>query len=123
MPVLAGADGSVWVLWGQWRAGGSRHPAMAARRRPSYHPDARTDHGWWLDCFTRRGAQMFLKLRVPLLGLIENMAYHRCGKCGHVEHIFGTGGVERAAADYGMDVIGQVRVRVCVCVCGDTCVW
>ncbi|KAG2446195.1 hypothetical protein HXX76_000788 [Chlamydomonas incerta] len=60
----------------------------------------------------RRGAQMFLKMRVPLLGLIENMAYHRCGKCGHVEHIFGTGGVERAAADYGLDIIGQVPLHV-----------
>ncbi|KAG2440485.1 hypothetical protein HYH02_010364 [Chlamydomonas schloesseri] len=60
----------------------------------------------------RRGAQMFLKLRVPLLGLVENMAYHRCSSCGHVEHIFGTGGVERAAADYGIDVIGQVPLHV-----------
>ncbi|GFR41450.1 hypothetical protein Agub_g2137 [Astrephomene gubernaculifera] len=60
----------------------------------------------------RRGAQMFLKLRVPLLGLIENMSYHACAKCGHVEHIFGAGGVARAAADYGVEVLGQVPLHV-----------
>lgn len=52
---------------------------------------------------------MFLKLRVPLLGLVENMSYHACPRCGHVEHVFGHGGVERAARDYGVEVIGQVR--------------
>ncbi|PNH08772.1 Iron-sulfur protein NUBPL [Tetrabaena socialis] len=60
----------------------------------------------------RRGAQMFLKLRVPLLGLVENMSYHRCSQCGHVEHIFGSGGVERAAKDYSIEVVGQVPLHV-----------
>ncbi|GLC33856.1 hypothetical protein PLESTB_000512000 [Pleodorina starrii] len=60
----------------------------------------------------RRGAQMFLKLRVPLLGLIENMSHHTCSKCGHVERIFGAGGVQRAASDYGLEVLGEVPLHV-----------
>ncbi len=56
---------------------------------------------------------MFLKMRVPLLGLVENMSYHACPRCGHVEHVFGHGGVERAAKDYGVEVIGQVRRAPC----------
>ncbi|GIL72378.1 hypothetical protein Vretimale_4158 [Volvox reticuliferus] len=60
----------------------------------------------------RRGAQMFLKMRVPLLGIIENMSSHTCSRCGHVEHIFGAGGVERAARDYGVEVLGEVPLHV-----------
>lgn len=54
---------------------------------------------------------MFLKLRVPILGMVENMSYHTCKACGHVEHVFGRGGVQRAAADFGLPVLGQVRER------------
>ncbi|KXZ56765.1 hypothetical protein GPECTOR_1g69 [Gonium pectorale] len=57
----------------------------------------------------RRGAQMFLKMRVPLLGLVENMSYHTCSKCGHVEHIFGSGGAQRVAQEYGLEVLGQAK--------------
>lgn len=52
---------------------------------------------------------MFMKMRVPLLGLIENMSSHTCSKCGHVERIFGEGGVQRTSRDYGVEVLGEVR--------------
>jgi hypothetical protein len=56
----------------------------------------------------RRGAQMFRAVRVPLLGLVDNMAAFCCPKCGHEEAIFGAGGVQRAAEDLGLEVLGQV---------------
>ena len=36
-----------------------------------------------------KGLQMFRKVSVPVLGIIENMSTHICGKCGHEEHLFG----------------------------------
>jgi hypothetical protein len=51
---------------------------------------------------------MFRQVRVPLLGLVDNMASFACPKCGHEEAIFGAGGVQRAAEEMGLDVLGQV---------------
>lgn len=57
----------------------------------------------------RRGVTMFRKVAVPILGLVENMSWFVCGGCGAEAHIFGSGGVERTAADMGLDVLGKVR--------------
>ena len=43
----------------------------------------------------RKGLQMFRKVSVPVLGVIENMSTHICSHCGHEEAIFGSGGGER----------------------------
>lgn len=51
---------------------------------------------------------MFRKVHVPLLGLVENMSYYRCPKCGHEDDIFGSGGGASAADDLAMDLLGQV---------------
>jgi len=51
---------------------------------------------------------MFRKVHVPLLGLVENMSYYHCPKCGHEDDIFGSGGGVGAADDLGMDLLGQV---------------
>lgn len=40
----------------------------------------------------RKGIEMFRKVNIPVLGIVENMAMHVCSNCGHVEHIFGEGG-------------------------------
>ena len=58
----------------------------------------------------RRGANMFRKIKVPLLGLVENMSGYQCPACGHKEHIFGHEGGVRTAADMSMDLLGQVRL-------------
>ncbi|MFW5815991.1 MAG: iron-sulfur cluster carrier protein ApbC, partial [Wenzhouxiangella sp.] len=50
----------------------------------------------------RKGLQMFRKVNVPVLGIVENMSLHTCSNCGHSEHIFGSGGGERIANDYGV---------------------
>jgi ATP-binding protein involved in chromosome partitioning len=56
----------------------------------------------------RRGLKMFEKVSVPILGIVENMATHVCPKCGHEEHIFGAGGGERMAKDYGVELLGSL---------------
>ena len=47
----------------------------------------------------RKGLKMFEKVGIPILGVVENMSFHVCPKCGHESHIFGTGGAGRMAKD------------------------
>lgn len=56
----------------------------------------------------RRAYEMFRKVNVPVLGVIENMSLHRCSQCGHEEAIFGQGGGERMAAQYQIDLLGSL---------------
>jgi ATP-binding protein involved in chromosome partitioning len=56
----------------------------------------------------RKGLMMFRKVSVPVLGLVENMSTHVCTQCGHEEHIFGAGGGERMARDYGVPLLGSL---------------
>ena len=60
----------------------------------------------------RKGIKMFEKVGVPILGIVENMAVHICGNCGHVEHIFGEGGGKKMAADYAMDYLGALPLDI-----------
>jgi len=63
----------------------------------------------------RKGLKMFEKVAVPVLGIVENMSVHVCTNCGHVEHLFGAGGGARMAAQYGVQLLGELpldaRVR------------
>ncbi|MEQ1439369.1 iron-sulfur cluster carrier protein ApbC [Fontimonas sp. SYSU GA230001] len=56
----------------------------------------------------RRGLQMFAKVEVPVLGIVENMAWHVCSNCGHREAIFGEGGGARMAQQYNVELLGQL---------------
>jgi len=56
----------------------------------------------------RKGLRMFEKVNVPVLGIIENMGVHVCSQCGHAEHVFGAGGGERMAAQYGVQLLGSL---------------
>jgi ATP-binding protein involved in chromosome partitioning len=56
----------------------------------------------------RKGLQMFRKVAVPVLGLVENMSTHVCSQCGHEEHIFGEGGGARMAAEYDVPLLGSL---------------
>ena len=60
----------------------------------------------------KKGIKMFEKVGVPILGIVENMAVHVCSNCGHVEHIFGEDGGKRMAADYGMDYLGALPLKM-----------
>jgi len=60
----------------------------------------------------RRGARMFQKVRVPLLGIVANMASFACGACGRAEDVFGSAeGVDRAARELGCPVLGRVPLE------------
>jgi ATP-binding protein involved in chromosome partitioning len=56
----------------------------------------------------RKGLKMFEKVGIPILGIVENMSFHICPKCGHESHIFGSGGAEKMARDYGTELLGQL---------------
>jgi ATP-binding protein involved in chromosome partitioning len=56
----------------------------------------------------RKGLKMFEKVSVPVLGIVENMSIHVCSNCGHAEHIFGAGGGARMAAQYGVELLGEL---------------
>jgi len=56
----------------------------------------------------RKGLKMFEKVGIPILGVVENMSYHRCPKCGRESHIFGSGGAEKMVRDYGTELLGQL---------------
>ena len=67
----------------------------------------------------RKALKMFEKVNVPVLGLIENMAQHICSNCGHVEHLFGSGGGERMAAQYGVPLLGSLPLEIAIREQGD----
>jgi ATP-binding protein involved in chromosome partitioning len=56
----------------------------------------------------RRGFRMFEKVRVPVLGIIENMSVFCCPNCGHRAEIFGHGGARLEAQRLGVDFLGEV---------------
>jgi ATP-binding protein involved in chromosome partitioning len=56
----------------------------------------------------RKGLKMFEKVGIPILGVVENMSFHICPKCGHESHIFGTGGAEKMSREYGTELLGQL---------------
>ena len=59
-----------------------------------------------------KGIEMFRKVDVPVLGIIENMALHICSNCQHIEHIFGEGGGEEIAAQYDVPLLGQLPLAL-----------
>ncbi len=60
----------------------------------------------------RKGLKMFEKVGIPILGIVENMSTHICSKCGHEEHIFGSGGAEKMGADYEVEVLGHLPLDI-----------
>jgi ATP-binding protein involved in chromosome partitioning len=59
---------------------------------------------------SKKGLVMFQKVNVPLLGIIENMSYFICGKCGERTEIFSFGGGERAAEKLGVPFLGRIPI-------------
>jgi ATP-binding protein involved in chromosome partitioning len=55
-----------------------------------------------------RGAKMFQRVDVPVLGVIENMSWLECGHCGERTAIFGSGGGARLAAELAVPLLGQI---------------
>jgi ATP-binding protein involved in chromosome partitioning len=67
----------------------------------------------------RKALKMFEKVEVPVLGIVENMAVHTCSNCGHVEHLFGAGGGQRMAAQYGVPLLGSLPLDIAIREQGD----
>ena len=60
----------------------------------------------------RKGAAMFQKVDIPILGLIENMALFTCPDCGNTHHIFGTGGAKRDAKLLNIPYLGAAPLHI-----------
>ncbi len=60
----------------------------------------------------RKGAAMFNKVQVPVVGVVENMSYHICSQCGATEHIFGLGGAEKMCQEFGLALLGQIPLHI-----------
>ena len=52
----------------------------------------------------RKGLNMFRKVDVPVLGIVENMSYYECPNCGHRAEIFAHGGARREAEKLGVEI-------------------
>lgn len=59
-----------------------------------------------LDC--KKGIEMFRKVNIPVIGVVENMSYYVCSACGHEDAIFGSGGGERISQTYETELLGQL---------------
>ena len=62
----------------------------------------------------RKGLKMFEKVGIPILGIVENMSIHICSKCGHEEHIFGSGGAQKMCQDYGTELLGALPLDIAI---------
>ncbi len=62
----------------------------------------------------RKGIEMFRKVDVPVLGIIENMSVHICSECGHHEHIFGQQGGDRMSKDYGVPLLASLPLTLSI---------
>ncbi len=60
----------------------------------------------------RKGLNMFRKVDVPVLGIIENMSVFVCPNCGHESHIFSHGGARREAEKLGMEFLGEIPLDI-----------
>ena len=59
-----------------------------------------------------KGVEMFRKLNLPILGMVENMTSFICTSCGTEHHIFGEGGVSKAVEKLGIEMIGQIPLEL-----------
>lgn len=68
----------------------------------------------------KKGIEMFLKVDIPVLGIIENMSMHICSNCGHVDPIFGEGGGNKMADQYQTTLLGQLPLAMPIRVQADS---
>lgn len=61
-----------------------------------------------------KGAEMFRKVNVPVLGLVQNMSVFQCPQCKHKTHIFGADGARKLAQALDLDVLGDVPLHLSI---------
>lgn len=59
----------------------------------------------------RRAVNMFNKLEVPIVGVVENMSHYVCPACGHHDNIFAAGGGKNLARELNVPLLGQVPIN------------
>lgn len=59
----------------------------------------------------QKGIEMFRKVNIPVLGIVENMSLHTCSSCGHTEAIFGAGGGDKLSDTYQVPLLGQLPLN------------
>ena len=62
----------------------------------------------------KKGIEMFRKVDISVLGVVENMSVHICSNCGHEEPLFGHGGGERIAEEYDTTLLGQLPLHLTI---------
>jgi ATP-binding protein involved in chromosome partitioning len=67
----------------------------------------------------RKGLEMFRKVNVPVLGIIENMSFYCCPACGHRDDIFGHGGAKAEAEKLNCEFLGEVPLHKDIRTAGD----
>ncbi len=61
-----------------------------------------------------KGVNMFKRVDVPILGIVENMSYYICEKCGHRADIFGHEGAKKTAEEIGVDFLGEIPLHYAI---------
>ena len=67
----------------------------------------------------KKGLNMFRKVEVPVLGIVENMSYFHCPHCGERSDIFSHGGAAQAATQMGVDFLGEIPLDMAIRAGGD----
>lgn len=67
-----------------------------------------------------KGVQMFRKVNVPIMGLIENMSYFICPGCGEKTDIFSSGGAVKASKKLQVELLGEIPIDSAIRESGDT---
>ena len=68
----------------------------------------------------RRGVQMFEEVKVPVLGVVENMSYLVCSSCGHQAHVFSQGGGRQVAEQFQVPLLGEIPLLRDIVSSGDS---
>ncbi|RLL48709.1 iron-sulfur cluster carrier protein ApbC [Acinetobacter cumulans] len=59
-----------------------------------------------------KGIELFNRVHIPVMGVVENMSTHICSNCGHEEQIFGTGGGDKLSEQYNIPLLGRLPLNV-----------
>ncbi|RYY80185.1 MAG: iron-sulfur cluster carrier protein ApbC [Moraxellaceae bacterium] len=62
----------------------------------------------------QKGIELFNKVNIPVLGVVENMSTHVCSNCGHTDEIFGTGGGDQLSARYQIPLLGRLPLNASI---------
>ena len=61
-----------------------------------------------------KGIELFNRVKIPVMGVVENMSTHICSSCGHEEQIFGTGGGDKLAEQYDIPLLGRLPLNAII---------